>query len=40
MPAQKFFHGLMSKLYDERKDDPEAKDVGFSDFKRVRQKSP
>uniref|UniRef100_A0A915PCR4 Cytochrome P450 n=1 Tax=Meloidogyne floridensis TaxID=298350 RepID=A0A915PCR4_9BILA len=34
MPAQKFFHGLMSKLYDERKDDPEAKDVGFSDFKR------
>ncbi|CAK5083086.1 unnamed protein product [Meloidogyne enterolobii] len=26
MPAQRFFHGIMSKLYDERKDDPEAKD--------------
>uniref|UniRef100_A0A914L7A7 Uncharacterized protein n=1 Tax=Meloidogyne incognita TaxID=6306 RepID=A0A914L7A7_MELIC len=31
MPAQKFFHGLMSKLYDERKDDPEAKDK-FNDI--------
>jgi len=30
MPAQRFFHGIMSKLYDERKDDPEAKDVGYS----------
>lgn len=26
IPAQSFFHGIMSKLYDERKDDPEAKD--------------
>ncbi|CAK5079385.1 unnamed protein product [Meloidogyne enterolobii] len=31
MPAQKYFHGLMSKLYDERKDDPEAKDK-FNDI--------
>uniref|UniRef100_A0A915N072 Cytochrome P450 n=1 Tax=Meloidogyne javanica TaxID=6303 RepID=A0A915N072_MELJA len=26
MPAQRFFRGIMSKLYDERKDDSEAKD--------------